>query len=148
MKKLSIAVALTFVSIVGSSYAATQTVPVTASIQGVCKFSGTIATVAFGLIDPSTTGVKTSPLVFGYNCTKGTTATLTSGTPTAMTSSTTPIDTIPFQVGALPGGILGTGFGTGSTTTNVSVPVTIQQIDYQNVKADTYAGSVVITITP
>lgn len=148
MKKLPIAIAITLSSIVGSAYAATQTVPVTATIQGVCKFSGTIATVAFGVIDPSTTGVITSPLAFGYNCTKGTTATLTLGTITPMAGATAPIDSIPFTVGTLPAGVLGTGFGTGSTTTSVSVLVSIAQSAYQNVKADTYTGSVVVNIAP
>lgn len=148
MKKLSIAVAITLSSIVGSVYADTQTVPVTASIAGVCKFSGTIATVAFGLIDPSTTGTKTQPLAFAYRCTKGTTASLSLGTITPMAGATAPADSIPFAVAALPAGVLGTGFGTGSTATNVSVLVSILQADYQNVKADAYSGSVVVNIAP
>ena len=148
MKKLALVAAVAFASISGFAYADTQTVTVTASIAGVCKFTAAIATVAFGAIDPSTTGTKTQGLGFAYRCTKGTTATLSLGAITAMTSATTPTDTIPFTVGALPAGAIGTGFGTTSTATNVNVPVTIAQADYQNAKADSYSGSVVVSINP
>ena len=148
MKKLSLIAAITLSSIVGSVYADIQTVPVQASVIGVCKFTGTIATVVFPAIDPSTTGTKTQPLAFAYRCTKGTTGSLALGTITPMAGTILPVDSIPFSVAALPAGVVGTGFGTGSIATNVSVLVSILQADYQNVKADTYNGSVVVSISP
>ena len=147
MKKLSLSAAIVLASVIGSAFADTQTVPVTAGIVGVCKFSGTTATVAFGAIDPSSTGTKTQPLPFAYKCTKGTTATISQGLLTSMVGATAPADTIPFTV-SLPSGAVGTGFGTGSTTINASGLVSIIQADYQNVKADSYAGSVLVNIAP
>lgn len=149
MKKLVLATAISIASIAGSVNAAdTQSVPVTAKIQGVCKFTAPIATVAFGLIDPSLTSTLSQNLIFNYRCTNKTQATLTLGTITPMSGTTGNTDTIPFTVAPLPAGVIGSGFGAGVAATNVTIAVTTVPAQYQNARVDDYTGSVVVTISP
>ena len=149
MKKLSLAYAIALASIAGSTYALeAQVVPVTASVLGVCKFVGTIWTVSFGPIDPSTTGVKTAPLAFTYRCTKGTSPTsITASAITPMVGALASPDSIPFTVGAFAAGVLGVGFAAGAPSSG-GATLSIAQAAYQDVKADSYTGSVTVTINP
>ena len=147
MKKLSLIAAAALASITGSVYADAQSVPVTATIIQVCKVSVPTTVATFGSIDPSTTGNKTTNLLFSYKCTKGTTpATFSLGTPSAMTGTGTNTDTMAFTVGSIGTAVAGLGFGAAGTP--VSVVATLADTAYQVVKADTYTGSVLVTINP
>ena len=152
MKKITLIAALCASSLLGSMSALaadTQTVSVSASVLGTCKFSATIAAVVFTAIDPSTTGTKTAPLSLTYKCTKGTLAsaiTISAGTNTPMVGALATPDTIPFTVGTFTAAVAGTGFsGTASSSGTI---LSIAQAAYQDVKADTYTGSLVVNIAP
>lgn len=151
MKKLSLITAIILTSIAGSVFAAeNQTVSVSANVQERCKFSATIAAVVFTAIDPSTTGAKTAPLSLTYRCTKGTLATaitISAGTPTAMAGTGGNTDTMAFTVGTFTAPTVGLGFAAGAASSS-GATLSIAQAAYQDVKADTYTGSVVVSISP
>lgn len=141
MKKLALVTAVALASVSGLASAAdTQTVGVTATIQSLCKFSGSAATVAFGSIDPSdAAAVKSMPLTIPYKCTKGVTPAITAGTITPLTKGA---DTMAFTVDPVVTPAA-TGF---SAVVNATSAVNIAAAVWQNAPAGAYAGSVVLNI--
>ena len=142
MKKLALVTALAFVSIFNSASAAdSQTTAVTASIQSICKFSGTAAAVAFGLINPSdAAAVKSMPLTIPYKCTNGFTPAITTGAIVPLTNAAG--NTMAFTVDPI-AVVVATGF---TTAVNGTSNVNIASAVWQNAQAGAYTGSVVLNI--
>lgn len=143
MKKLVLITAIALSTIGSFAFAKDQqTVGVTASIQGVCKFSGAAATVAFGLIDPSVApGIKSMPLTVPYKCTKGITPAITTGTIIPLTIAGG-IEQMAFTVDAI-ATVVATGFVSPvNGTSNVHIAPAV----WQNASAGDYVGSVVLDI--
>lgn len=143
MMKLAL-LALVGVLAAGNAMAVdTATVDVSATVLGTCAFDTSTYNMAFGDIDPATSGDKTASVDLAITCSNGTTWTLdneigaktmTGGfTGTSMTYSIDPY--------AL------SGVGTG-TTQNVTVIGRIADTAYQVAAADSYADSFTIDINP
>ena len=141
MKKLSLVAAVALASISGFASAAdSQTVAVTATVQSICKFSGSAAAVAFGTINPSdAAAVKSMPLTIPYKCTKGFTPAITTGAITPLTNGT---DTMAFTVDTIVTTVA-TGF---TAAVNGTSAVNIDAAVWQNAPAGLYTGSVVLNI--
>lgn len=141
---------LTFAA--GIAAADTQSLSVTASVTGVCKFNtGQSPVLAFGAIDPSGLGNATGSASVLYRCTKDTSATVSNAVTGARTltgSGTAAGDTMTYDLSFTSGGTgTGTGFGAGTDITLV-VGGTIIPADFQNKKAGPYAETVTLTVTP
>jgi hypothetical protein len=127
----------------------TQTLAVTASVTGMCRFSAASTPLAFGAIDPSLATDKTVTANVLYKCTKGTTSagvTATGGLTRTMTG-VVPANTLAYALAFTGDTQVGLGFGTGNDRTLV-VTGTITAAQYNNVAADTYSESVTLNITP
>lgn len=136
----------------GAALADTQSLSVTASVTGVCKFnSGQTPVLAFGAIDPSGTTNATASASVLYRCTTGTAATVSSAVTGARTltgTGTAAGDTMNYSL-AFTSGASGTGagFGAGKDLTLV-VGGTITPANYQNKTVGSYSDSVTLTVTP
>ena len=141
MKRIALVTTIAFASAWGSASAAdTQTVGVTATVQSICKFSGSAAAVAFGTINPSDpAAVKSMPLTIPYKCTNGFTPAITTGAITALTKG---VDTMAFTVDPI-AVVVATGFTAAvNGTSNVNIAAAV----WQNAPAGAYVGSVVLNI--
>ena len=132
--------------------AGSQTLAVTASVQGICKFSAASTPLAFGAIDPSLTTDKTMTANVLYKCTKGTASAgvtlATGGLNRTMTSTTAGVaDTLGYTLSLTGGTQTGAGFGATGDLTLV-VLGTITALQYQNASAANYAETVTLNITP
>ncbi|NDY92129.1 spore coat protein U domain-containing protein [Ideonella livida] len=133
-----------------ASAADTATVPVTATVQGVCKFTSAGA-IAFGTLDPSTTATSVSATVTqpAFWCTKGTSYTVTdSGTAGSANmalggTSTTELIAYSFSYTAT-----GSGNGVTGTALNMGLSATVAKTAFQNAAAGSYSGNLVLTINP
>lgn len=144
-RKLQATAACAFVicsSLFGAAHAAdTQTVPVTATVKQVCKFSGTASTIAFGVIDPNTkTGEAEANVTLPFKCTTGFQAAITVGVITPLKSGTT--NEMAFTVDAFTVPV-GSGF---STPVNATSKAKIAESVYKAAAAGDYTGSVVLSI--
>ena len=129
--------------------AGSQTLAVTASVQGICKFSAASTPLTFGSIDPSSTVNKVTTANVLYKCTKGTASlgvTATGGLARNMISGTT-ADTLGYTLSFTGDTSTGTGFGPGTDLTMVATG-TITPAQFQNVTAASYAENVTLNITP
>lgn len=144
---------LTFAA--GTAMADTQSLSVTASVTGVCKFnSGQTPVLAFGTIDPSgTTSVTATPANVLYRCTNGTSATVdTSVTGTRSMVGQTPLaatDLLGYSL-SFTSGATGTGSGFGAAGSNITLVVagSMTAAQYNGAKAGSYAETVTLTVTP
>jgi hypothetical protein len=137
----------------------TNTMAVSATILGVCKFQTTTSALAFGSIDPSGTAAATATTNLTYKCTKGTTPTASAITSDngahfltgskTMTSATIGAGSnLPYTIAFVYTPVVGTGFAS-ATVTTVAVNGSIAATDYQAASAATdYSDSVIISITP
>lgn len=146
------AVAVSLALACGIAAADTQSLSVTASVTGVCKFNtGQTPVMAFGAIDPSGTGDITASASVTYRCTKGTTASVSNavtGTRSLAGSGTASGDTMAYQLAFTSGNTgTGTGFGAGQDLTLV-LGGTITSANYQNKAAGGYAETVTLTVAP
>lgn len=118
----------------------TQTISVTASVSAVCKFSGTAATIAFGVIDPSSAaGDKTATVTVPYKCTKNLTPSVTTGAIVPLTSGG---NTMAFTLDTFIV-VPGAGF---STAVDATSTARIADGIWQDAPAGGYTGSVVVNI--
>lgn len=118
----------------------TQTISVTATINSVCKFSGSAATIAFGAIDPSGAAAdKTTAVSVPFKCTKGVTPSVTTGTIVPLTSTG---GTMAFTLDTFVAPA-GTGF---SAAVNATSTARIADGVWQDAAAGSYTGSVVVNI--
>ena len=147
---LKIAVAASLASSAGLTFAAgSQTLAVTANVQGICKFSAASTPLAFGSIDPSLTTDKVVTANVLYKCTNKTTSsgvTATGGNTRTMVGPTL-ADTLAYTLAFAGDTQTGTGFGTNGNLTLV-VTGTITALQYQNVAAGAYSENVTLNITP
>ena len=142
-----------FVSASGIAAAAgTQTLVVTATVSGLCKFStANVLTMSpAAAIDPSGTANVTMTRTLNYNCTKGVsptggvTATTANG---AVRNMANGLETLAYTLAWTGDTVAGTGFGTG-TSKPVIFTGTITALQYQNAAALTFTDNVVLNINP
>ena len=129
--------------------AGTQSLAVTANVQGICKFSAASTPLAFGSIDPSLTVDKVMTANVLYKCTKGTVSlgvTATGGLTRTMVGPTA-TDTLGYTLAFASDTQTGTGFGPGKDLTMV-VTGTITPAQFQNVSSGAYSENVTLNITP
>jgi hypothetical protein len=133
------------------------TIPVSATIRGVCHFNTSpVPTLyivntgsgASGYIDPSIAGTATGTANLTYSCTKGQapTVALTGGASLTLTGTGgPPLPTMvaTMSLGAAP---IGTGFGTAPLT--VILTGTIASAIYQIADIGTYTANQVVTVNP
>ena len=144
---------LTFAA--GVAVADTQSLSVTASVTGVCKFNtGQSPVLAFGAIDPSgTAGVTATPANVLYRCTNGTGATVdTAVTGVRSMVGQAPLlatDTLGYTL-AFTSGATGTGSGFGAAGSAITLVVagTMTAAQYNGAKAGSYAETVTLTVNP
>lgn len=130
----------------------TQTLAVTASVTGMCKFSAASTPLAFGAIDPSLATDKTMTANVLYKCTKGTTSagvTATGGLDRNMTgiSPLLTTDKLAYKLAFAGDTQAGLGFGTGNDRTLV-VTGTITPAQFNGAAAGSYSENVTLNITP
>ncbi len=148
-----IAVAATGLLIAGASQAAdSQIVTVNATIIGTCKFNSgqtPVVTVANtgANIDPSLAGPATGTVNVLYKCTNGTVPTFAgpaTATVTCTTSGTCGTTTMTPAMTYTTGGA-GAGFSTNKT---LVVAGSLTQVQYQDMQAGPYSGTVTVNVTP
>lgn len=141
-------------SLAGLAFAGdTQDLTVSATVNGVCKFSSAAQTLSFGAFDPSEAGpIAGSGAAVTYKCTKGTSATsVTPGNGLNFASGSRRMgngtDFIPYTLTISGDDQAGTGFGPGQDKA-LTVGGSIVAADYQNVSAGAYSDTVVLTLAP
>jgi len=154
MKKiLAIITVAAITAMAGTAMAAdTNTLTVSASVTGTCKFSSPSSTLAFGGLDPSIgTDVSTSTDV-NFWCTNGVTTDVISATQGLHWSGTkrqmegpAPADLIPYSLSLSPDSNPNIGPGTVRTLT---IGGTVLGSDYIDAKTGSYSDTVVLNITP
>lgn len=145
-----IALAAILASSAGLTFAAgTQTLAVTANVQGICKFSAASTPLAFGSIDPSLTTDKVVTANVLYKCTNKTPSTgvTATGGNTRSMAGPTLADTLAYTLAFTGDTQTGLGFGTNGNLTLV-VTGTITALQYQNVAAGAYSENVTLNILP
>lgn len=153
MKKNLIAVlAIGFILVAGTVLAAgTNTLTVTASVTGTCKFSSATSTLAFGALDPSVGTNVNGSTTTQFWCTKGTTETLSAGQGSNWDGTkrnmkhATATDLIPYTLTLTPDGSANAGPGSPRTLT---VAGQVLGTDYTSKTAGSYTDTVTLTITP
>jgi spore coat protein U-like protein len=161
MRNLKTKVALAMFAALASTYsfgqaAGTGSITVSATVQGVCRFTST-PNMTFAAIDPSTTGDKTATSTIKWRCTKGLTGWTnfsvngdnTSPYNSVLTGALASPDTMAYKIewGAVPA-LAGAGFGGTAAEASLVLTGTIADTAYSVVKADTYTESVPISIAP
>lgn len=127
-----------------SAGTATQGVNVSATVQGVCKFTtGSAIALTFAAIDPSTTGNKTQTANLPFQCNTG----MTTATAAVTTGGTTLTGTAGTMAYSLTVGAVPTGAGFAAAATNIVATGTIAQTAYQPAPAGTYTDAAVVTLT-
>ena len=154
MKKLlTVLVSVAFLAMAaGAAMAAdSNTVTVSASITGTCKFNSATSTLAFGALDPTLTSDATVTGSTTFWCTKGASYTVSgnnganaSGVQKRMVHATL-TEYIPYAMSFSP--TSGTGAGK-TTAVTLSLSGTIANADYINASAGAYTDTVVLSITP
>jgi hypothetical protein len=130
----------------------TQTLAVTATVSGICKFSAASTPLAFGAIDPTSGSNATVSANVKYKCTKGTASagvTATGGLTRTMTgvAPLAATDTLAYALAISGDTQTGTGFGSGQDLT-LAVTGTITPTQFQNAAAGSYSENVTLNITP
>lgn len=137
----------------GSACADTQVVTVNAQVIGICKFNTgqtPVVTVANSgsNIDPSVAGPATGSVNVLYKCTNGTVPAF-SGPPTATSTCTTSATCgVTSMTPAMTYTTGGNGVGFSSAGKNLVVNGQLTQVQYQDMQAGTYSGTVTVTVTP
>ncbi|MES2942694.1 MAG: hypothetical protein V4772_07485 [Pseudomonadota bacterium] len=148
-KLLQVAATVLLVCTAGLAAASdSQTLAVTATVTGMCRFSATSTALAFGAIDPSLSTDKVVTANVLYKCTKGQASagvTATGGTSRTLTGPSS--STMAYTLGFSGDTQTGTGFGSGQDLTLV-VTGTITAAQYQNATAGAYTENVTLNITP
>ncbi len=135
-----------------AAQADTQLVTVNAQIIGICKFNSgqtPVVTVANSgaTINPSLAGPATGSANVLYKCTNGTVPVFTGPATATVTCTTAPtcgVTTMPPAM-TYTGGGNGSGFSVNKT---LVVAGQLTQLQYQDMQAGTYSGTVTVTVTP
>ncbi len=129
----------------------TNTLTVTASVTGTCKFSSATSALNFGALDPSVGTNVNGSTTTQFWCTKGTTETLAADNGANYSGGkrnmklTTGTDLIPYTLTLTPDGNANAGPGTPRTLT---IGGQVLGTDYTGKTAGSYADTVVLSITP
>jgi hypothetical protein len=127
---------------------------VAAQVLGICRFNSgqspvvTIANTG-ATIDPSLAGPATGNAAILYRCTRGTGPAFTVPSPATVncaTAATCGATTMAPTLTSANSGA-GTGFGSGNDKT-LTVTGQLTQTQYQDMRAGTYSGTVIVTVTP
>jgi hypothetical protein len=145
-----------------ASAADTATLLVSATVLGVCKFSGTptamaITSPSVTYLDPTLTSNGTGTSTVSYKCTKTSSPTLSvGGTATSpysasgsngLSSGGGSPTYIPFSIAwTQPAANSGAGFSAAAST--LTLTGTVLNTDYVNANAGTYSASVALSINP
>lgn len=126
----------------------TQTLTVSATVNGTCKFSPGGSTLAFGTINQSNTVDLVVPASVKYKCTKNTASLGITGItgPLTMASGA---DTLAFSLAIAGDKSPGLGLAVGAATDLIAtVTGTITMAAFQAAPAGSYATTVTLSITP
>lgn len=154
MKKfiLLFVASIVVLSLSGAAMAAgTNTLTVSASVTGTCKFSSATSALNFGALDPSVGTNVNGSATTQFWCTKGTTETLSAGQGSNWDGTkrnmklATGTDLIPYTLTLTPDGSGNTGPATPRTLT---ISGQVLGTDYTAKTAGSYADTVVLNITP
>ncbi len=152
-KRMTVFIALAVLAAGGAAWAAdTNTLTVTASVTGTCKFSAATSALNFGALDPSTPVLVNGSTTAQFWCTRGvTTDGITAnvglnpaGAVRQMRDSVS-LDLIPYSLTLSPDG--STNQGPASPRT-LSISGTVAAADYTGKSAGNYSDTVTLTITP
>lgn len=143
---------ITAVMVSSAAMAATNTMTVSASVTGTCRFSAATSTLAFGALDPSSAANGAGAVNVNFWCTRGTAYSMTDDdglyetgvNANRMQHAVTPTEYIPYTISYA---AAGTGLG---ATSPIILAVTgaIANADYINALEGAYADTVVLTVTP
>lgn len=143
-----IAAALSLTLAAGIAAADTQSVSVTASVTGVCKFNtGQTPVLAFGAIDPTGSAAKTASVDVLFKCTKGQSATVAATGGLSRTLAGPSSSSMPYTVTLTGASATGAGFGS-STDLTLTVGGSVAVADYQNATVGSYTDTISLTVTP
>ena len=142
---------------IAANAADSATLTVNASVDGICKFQASTATLVIGHgggpIDPSSATSATGATSLAYKCTKGETPVFVqdsglhvAGAGSQAVKHASLAEYMPYTLTLTPGGA-GLGFG-GAGGRTLGISGTIAPAAFQNVSAGSYADTVVITLTP
>lgn len=155
MKKIvAIITAAAITAMAGAAMASdTNTLTVTASVTGACKFVSNSSTLAFGALDPAVGADVDKSVDIEFWCTKGVTETFDaadgsnwSGSKRQMKETAAAgTDLIPYDLTLTPDTNPNVGPGTYRTLT---VEGKVLGSDYVDKNAGSYTDSVLLTITP
>ncbi len=153
MKSLTILTSLALLALGGAAWAAdTNTLTVTASVTGTCKFSAAASTLNFGALDPSTPVAVNGSASPQFWCTKGvTTDLITAGLglnpagSTRQMKDSVSLELIPYSLVLTPDGA--TNQGPASPRT-LNIAGTVAAADYTGKAAGNYSDTVVLTLNP
>lgn len=131
----------------------TNTLTVSASVVGTCKFSTGTSTLAFGGMDPSSAADATAAGSVTFWCTRGASYSLvdddglheTAPNANRMQHTTDTTEYIPYSLSLSP--TSGSGSGP-STPVTLTINGTVANADYVNALAGSFGDTVVITVTP
>lgn len=137
-----------------AAFADSQTMSVTAKVNGACKLTLSGA-MAFGTLDPSNAVDVPASVTATYRCTKGQAAgafsvgAIATGATGYAGTIGNGTDTIPYTVKWTdPAAFTGAGFGSSAASKTVTLNGSILGTDYPNVSAGNYTGSVAVQILP
>lgn len=136
-------------ALTGVAHAADNTMTVTASINGACGFVLPTSTLAFGVLDPTSSADATGTASVDYWCTTGTVASTTAGNGANWDGSVRRMkdgtNYVPYSL-AVAGGT-GTGAGKSNPLT-MTVTGTVANGNYINAAVGAYVDTVTLTVTP
>jgi spore coat protein U-like protein len=155
MKKILAIITVAAITVVAGSAMAfdTNTLTVSASVKGTCKFVSDTSSLSFGTLDPSVGTNVNATNTTQFWCTKGVTETIdadegksfSSGKRGMKDSAVGGTDVIPYTLTLVKDGIDNAGPGVKRTLTfNGQVLGT----DYTSKNASTYSDTVTLTFTP
>jgi len=150
-KSMTVFIALAVIAASSAAWALdTNTLTVTASVVGTCKFSAATSTLNFGALDPSTPVAVNGSTSPQFWCTKGVTTDVVTadlgGNAVAgvrQMKDTAGTDIIPYSLTLIPDGNPNAGPGSPRT---LNITGTIPASSYSGVTASTYSDTVVLTI--
>ena len=153
MKKVLMAViAVAMVAMAGAAWAAnSNTLTVSATVNGACKFSSLTSTLSFNPLDPSVGNNVTATTTTAFWCTKGVAETISADLGTHASGGTRQMldsvsgDLIPYTLSLTPDG--NTNQGPGSPRT-LTIGGGIQGTDYISKTPGTYSDTVLLQINP
>jgi len=139
-----------------ASAADSQSLAVSATVSGVCKFTTPSRTLGF-TVDPSSTSAVAGVMsgAVEYKCTNGTSAagvTATDGNNSLAVGARrmrrgATADYLPYSLTITGGTQPGTGFGAGQQKT-LTVTGSVAVADFENLTAGTYTDAVTLDLTP